>query len=341
MKILFFSRRFAPHLGGVETHLKHICDELRSQHEVTIITEQHDLKLPLHEVLYGVNVWRIPHSLNGSKRGTWKWLLHHQKLLRSHDLWHVHDVFFWLLPFRFLFFWKRIFMTFHGYEPPGPPTKKQIFWHQLAALCTDGNICVGGFHQKWYGVDPTYVTYGGIEPIKKKHVATSSDTKKKIIFMGRLERDTGIEQYLNAFKLLQEKDHSYELDVYGDGPLHNRLTQQTKKEKLAVHFYGFISQPESQLTTAKIAFAAQYLAIINALANGVKVISYADTPLKKDYLQLTPFNKFITVASAPQQITEAVLEPAQKSVVKEAQQWASAQTWTNVTRLYEQLWQIK
>ena len=51
-------------------------------------------------------------------------------------------------------------MTFHGYEGFEAPNWKQIFWHKLAAWLTKGNICIGDFHKKWYGVKPDFVSYG-------------------------------------------------------------------------------------------------------------------------------------------------------------------------------------
>lgn len=48
MKIVFLSRLYWPHVGGVERHIWHLSQELlKMKHEVVVITEQHDESLPL------------------------------------------------------------------------------------------------------------------------------------------------------------------------------------------------------------------------------------------------------------------------------------------------------
>src|SRR5437868_6675780 len=139
MTVLFLSRRFSPHLGGVEKHLKHLCVELQKNSpkplKIQVVTEQDQADLAEHEVIDGVEVFRIPLTdQKTNKKQLWSWWRAHQQLLQAADIVHIHDVFFWLLPFRFQYFFKPWFMTFHGYEPPGLPNWRQRSWHQLAEL---------------------------------------------------------------------------------------------------------------------------------------------------------------------------------------------------------------
>src|SRR5258708_3315309 len=109
---------------------------------------------------------------------------------------------------------RCLFLSFHGYEAPGPLTKKQIFWHRFAAKHTKGNICVGNFHKKYYGVTPDFVTYGGVD-IKRENQIKKNKT---IAFVGRLSKDTGVLEYLKAMKILSGKE-GWHLDIFGDGEL--------------------------------------------------------------------------------------------------------------------------
>ncbi|MDO8487817.1 MAG: glycosyltransferase family 4 protein [bacterium] len=167
MRALMMCRLCRPHVGGVEKHVAEICRSLSHKgYEITIICEKHDEKLPDHEEKDGMELYRIPlPSRVGEKSKKWliwKWWLHHSSLLRQADVIHIHDVFYWFLPFRLPFWNKKVYMTFHGYEGNDSPTLKQIFWHRIAAGLTQGNICIGDFHKKWYGVKPDDVSYGAV-----------------------------------------------------------------------------------------------------------------------------------------------------------------------------------
>lgn len=160
MSIVFLSRLYWPHVGGVEKHLKKINQYLNSKgYKVIIVCEKHDPILSHYEIKNSIEIYRIP---SGDKLTVWIWWLRHLDLLINADIIHIHDVFWWFLPFRFILPTKRVYMTFHGYEGTEPPKWNQIFWHRLAALLTRGNICIGDFHRKWYGVKPDYISYGAV-----------------------------------------------------------------------------------------------------------------------------------------------------------------------------------
>ena len=157
MKVLMMCRLYWPHVGGVEKHVQKITDILSKKHQITIVCEKHDPKLPDYEVNRGVAIYRIGGE---GKLFIWKWWFRHLNLINDADIIHIHDVFFWFLPFRLPYWSKKVFMTFHGYEGVSAPNWKQILWHKLAAWLTRGNICIGDFHKKWYGVKPDFVSYG-------------------------------------------------------------------------------------------------------------------------------------------------------------------------------------
>jgi glycosyltransferase involved in cell wall biosynthesis len=159
MKVVFLARRYFPSVGGVERHIQGVIQalyQLRPDLEVVIVTEQHDQQLSEHEVVDGVDVFRIPlDQKTDIKSQIWSWISQHRSVVHSSDIVHIHDVFFWMIPDLLVLSRPQMYMTFHGYEPPGPPNWKQKFWHQMAEMLTQGSIAVGGFHQKWYGVEPS------------------------------------------------------------------------------------------------------------------------------------------------------------------------------------------
>ena len=70
--------------------------------------------------------------------------------------------------------------------------------------------------EKWYGTKATFISYGAVEiPLTKM---TKRD-KNLIVFLGRLEEETGIMEYLKAFNKLSQKHKELTLEVLGDGLL--------------------------------------------------------------------------------------------------------------------------
>ena len=248
MKILFLTPQYLPHIGGVEKHLSQVIVHLPLEYSVTIVTARNTNADLEHEKIGRADVWRLPTQ---TKKSIWSWLTHHLFLLRDADVIHIHDVFFWILPFRLLFFWKKMYMTFHGYEAPGPVTLKYILWHQCAELCTDGNICVGSFHQNVYDVEPTAITYGGVthtEKVKKRKTHS-------IIFVGRLDEDTGILWYMKALLLLQLQGETYHLDIFGDGPLKKTLEKYSTEYHLDITLHGAVADVDHRFFETRVIHA--------------------------------------------------------------------------------------
>lgn len=380
MKIVHLARLYSPHVGGLEKHLEKINQHfLKKNHQTTVITTQNDLKSPLLETINGVEVIRLVVNneknekvfKNGSKIyfvknhnfllklkykiNIYRQLTHYLPELVKADIIHVHDVMWWLFPFYPLL-WKKVFITFHGYEGNDLPTLRQVFWHKLAAKLARGNICVGGFHQKWYRVKPTITTFGAVESgiqenLKKDHgkKVVSSKVKKKVIFIGRLAPDNGILEYLRALKILKDQGHTYSLDIYGDGPLLKKAKNYVSENKLKVVFHGFVSNAQKFIYKYDLAFISRYLGILEAMNDGVKVIAHFNNSIKEDYLELTPFADWITIVSSAQEIADAVIrnnsqnENQAKNRDKKlmlAQEWSKKQTWEKMADNYFELWQI-
>lgn len=164
MTILFFTHRFWPEVGGVEKHALEVAKELvKRGHKVTVVAENHG-KLKDKETHNGIEIKRI--RINTSEKlkkfVIWKWLLRNRKLIEKVEVIHCHDVFFWFLPFRFLYPQKPVFTTFHGYETKFPPSKRAILIRKISEKMSLGNICVGDYIKKWYGTKPDFVTHGGV-----------------------------------------------------------------------------------------------------------------------------------------------------------------------------------
>lgn len=331
MRVVHLCRRFLPDRGGVETHVDGVVNELYNRgYTQTIITLSNESTSPYKTAA----IVRIEASeKNGSlwyKLAVWQGMWSNLRLLVTADVIQVHDVFWWLIPFLPLL-WGKIYMTFHGYEPPGPPTVVQKFWHRFAALCTKKSLGIGSIHQKWYGVVPDAISYGAV-----KHMIYSTQRqiqRKKIraMYLGRVSNDIGIMHYLRAIQI-----KPVQLDVYGDGNQMEESKKFVQLHQLPVHFMGNVANAAKQIHTYDVIFASSYLAILESLSAGRPIIAFYDTPLKYDYLAQTPFATWITLVNSAEGIAKAVFTldaPPKKGVA-----WARAQTWSKLADTYEQLW---
>lgn len=292
MNILFISKYYWPHVGGVEKHVREVAESLvRKGNKVTIISEK-DIKYPHVKFLGLLYIWF--------------WLLKNRRLIEESDIVHVHDVFIWYLPFRFLYYNKLIYMTFHGGQDIWPIPWKHIFYVRLAAKLSRGTIAIGDFIGKYFGIKPDFVSYGGVSMLLQTNVPKE---RKSVIFLGRLERATGVREFIKRIK----KYKGCKIDFVGDGSLRKQCSKYGK-----VH--GF-TDPTPFLQRTEICFAGGYLAALEALAYKCRLWIGWDTTLKKDYWQLSLFYKW-----------------ANSERTEEAYKWVTTQTWEAVSGIYLKLW---
>ncbi len=352
MTILFFARRFYPLIGGVEKHVLEVGKRLAKKGaRVIVITEyenntnkQNQQSVPFSAMFEGIEIIRIQAGVEGKykKFRVWFELLKHIKVISSADIVHCHDIFFWYLPFRFIFPFKKVYATFHGYEGNNIPNKKSIFMHKLAEKLSWGNICVGDFFKKWYGTKPTIVTYGAVNYVNKS-IEKSYD-KSPIVFLGRLEEETGIMEYLKAFNEIQKKHKKLKLVVLGNGSQMNKAREFVESNKLNVEFKGFIKNISLDLERASFVFVSRYLGILESLMSKKYVLAVYNNEIKKDYLQMTPFARFISISKNANEISRElekyILNKKEKELkVDKGYNWVKTQTWEKMTDTYLKLWE--
>ena len=331
------SPAFWPRIGGVERHVARVSKELAARgHQVTVLTSTRRRDLPARERLGAVDVVRFaPLDLPLSTRIRRAWVA--WRCFRRADVVHFHDA----ETFEEFYWWKRfwlprrpLFCTFHGFGrfpvPPELAARKQ----RLSAHVR-GSICIGAFISKWYGVEPAFVSYGGVDVPDRVEPAGSSD----LIFVGRLAPDTGIQVCLEALHLLR-RDHglSLSLRVLGDGPLRESLERYSAEHHLEVTFHGFVAEPMPWLAGAKASFATGYLTMLEAMAAGKPVFAVYTHDLKRDYLQMSPFAKYVTIVGSAEALAaqlQAIWPPRpDQPPLTAARRFALEHTWDRVADTY-------
>lgn len=337
MKILFFTRRFYPDIGGVEKHGQEIAKRLILKgHDLIVITESPGEECSPIEEKEGIKIYRI--SVFGREKlkkfQIWRWLWQHRDVIKEADIVHCHDVFFWYLPWRFIWPRKKVFVTFHGWEGHFPPRVEAKAVRKLSEKLSWGNICVGDYIRRWYRTKPDLVTYGGVNPLFERKLRFRS-SGRKIVFVGRLSEDTGLPIYLKALRQLNKKV-AFEVIFLGDGPLKARAQKMGK-------VLGFVNNPEKYLAESKVVFASGYLSILEAMVLKKPVVCVYDNPLKEDYLRLPPFARWAIIEADPKVLVDRVIsllkEGPEKIKINQAYDWAKKQTWEKLAEEYLKLWQ--
>ncbi|OGM20289.1 hypothetical protein A2863_02160 [Candidatus Woesebacteria bacterium RIFCSPHIGHO2_01_FULL_38_9b] len=365
MKILFLSRLFYPHIGGIETHLEEISKRLITKgHKVTIVTTKHDESLSDSEIYNSIQenpALQGGDELNADmssslgkprllRRGgrhkkivirrfvqpevkvygilkTWLWFYKNISLIKESEIIHVHDVFIWYWPFRILFPKKKVYTTFHGRWGKYPIPLKDIIQKRIGARFSDGVMTIGEYINKYYGIRSDIVTYGAANRFRPK----AGKDPKLVLYVGRLDRDIALSLIFEVFRQIK----GYKKEFCGDGEL-------KKEAYIYGKVHGFVN-PEPFYQKAKYCFASGYLTIFEALAHKCLVfVAYAN-PLQKDYYLLTPFKNFIICSPNSQDLLTKFIyyskhHAAAEKKIEAGYRWVKDQTWEKMVNNYYKLW---
>lgn len=346
MNIVFFTRFFYPHVGGVEKHVYKICQELKKKHTIVVVTEQYDLRLPLVDYVDDIVIYRIPQFKESKEKkyNIWNYLFENRNIFRSADIVHIHDVFYWYFPFRLIYPSKPVYMTFHGYEGNSLPTVKAKISHKIAEILTNGNICIGDYLKKWYRTTPTLVSYGAID--RNTTLEPSSISKKdryKILYIGRLEEEAGIMEYLQMTHKLIKKGYNIHLTVLGDGSLLRKAETYMKKHHLPVRFLGFVPEVEKYIPKYDIVFTSRFLGTMEALSFKKPVFCVYNNAIKRDCFTMAPFAKHIFLSDSAYTLVDSFEQMVQNrelthTKIRNGYEWVRRETWKKMAHNYELLW---
>ena len=70
------------------------------------------------------------------------------------------------------------------------------------------------------------------------------------------------------------------------------------------------------------------------------VFAVYNNKIKKDYLTMTPFKKFISIEKNAEEIAIDLLKEIDKEKIEEGYEWAIKQTWEKMASDYLRLWRV-
>ena len=102
---------------------------------------------------------------------------------------------------------------------------------------------------KHYGIDPAKIQtiHNAIEPVDKDNLQLNRSVKEKVVtFLGRLTFQKGPEYFVEAAKLILERDDNVRFVMAGNGDMFEELIKRVAKLRIATkfHFTGFLKGAE-------------------------------------------------------------------------------------------------
>jgi len=335
--------RYKPAIGGLERHAEKVCRGLKARgYEITVLTSSHSKTLLSEESIDGTSIIRIPFGIDRNPVLTYFWILRKRKQFKDFNIVHIHDplpLILWYFPLLMLRKQIPVFATFHGFERDPVPIIFRII-RKIARRLVKRVLCIGRFIENSYDVCCDAVSIGAVEA-----VPPSTGKRIGLVFVGRLEEDTGIFEYMQALVLLKEKyEISMPLTICGSGSLSTSLKTFVQENGLVVHFKGLVDDPVSTMSTGTIAFAAGYLSILEAMSVGLPIIAIAKSPLKYDYYRQVIFEGGpISIQTSPEGIAREIVRldrnrELSKTISNRGMTFAKEMTWTRVINCYLKLW---
>jgi glycosyltransferase involved in cell wall biosynthesis len=322
-----------PHIGGVEKQVSELSKRLIDKgFSVTIFTEKFENNLKKKEMIEGVRVIRISYPKIKYLGLIFIWLemIRNIKAILTADIVHAHGIFVWYLPFRFIFPLKPVYTTFHGWEGIYPIPTKNIFLRKVGAALSWKYLCIGKFIEKHYRIKADNIYYTAVDVPKKDNYKKGDRT---LLYVGRLDEDTGLVNILKCLRYLK----GYEIIFCGNGSLASECKKFGK-------VCGFVD-PASYYERAAICLSPGHTSILEAFTYKCLVITTYNNPVKRDYLKMTPFRKYIIIKKSPKKMAEMInyysrYPEGAKSMIEGAYNWVATQNWNNTTRQYLKLWGV-
>ena len=216
----------------------------------------------------------------------------------------------------------------HGWEGQYPIPLKNKLLKQLAAKLSDKVICVGEYIEQYYGLEADQVIYGGLDQenvvdwplIKQKHdFEPSQEQPLKVLYLGRLAKDTGLPLFLAGLSQLKQQQpelfNKLEVVFAGDGTQESKTNWRAQAEKYG-QVLGFVDETEvrKQLKSAHACFAGGYLSALEAMAAGCLVLVGSDNVLKTDYWQLGEFGQRVDLVESADGINNFIKSSLKNSL---------------------------
>ncbi len=302
MKVAHLSHRFWPCTGGIETHIMQLCEELNAKGDETKVVclnkcPNSNKVLPAKDEKNGIaierlrflnlRIYRIAFGAIGKVKGF--------------DTVHIHGLGFFSDYFALfkLFHKKKLVLSTHGgiFHTKNHSLLKKIYfnlWCRLTLTAFDKVIAVSAQDFETFKKivpESRLVLIENPVPVEVLSKIPRKPVPNSFLFVGRLSKNKGLKNLLNAFAELKKKRQDFSLKIAGK-PF-DLSKKQVEKMILAkglnekVKVLGMVSEKELLELYSKNEFfasASEYegfgISAVEAIAAGLVPILNAIPPFK-------------------------------------------------------------
>jgi glycosyltransferase involved in cell wall biosynthesis len=297
MRIAILSELFFPHVGGTEFRLYEIAKRLVGRgHEVDVFTIQHSRRVPNEEEVEGIQVHRYAYSPG---------------YVTPNGLRSIKGVVAYALSTALKTIGTRYDLYYFGQWPllhallGRPPFshcvlewcevwRKQIVpLEKTLARVMNNHVAVAEFTKRrmteFLHLDPARITVipNGVD-LQRFGDNSASKTWGRLVYIGRVAPHKGLEDLIDAFRIIKEKDSQVELLIAGSGTSLANIKEYAKGCE-GIQILGRVSEEEkvellrsSWLFTMPSTREGFPLAPLEAMAAGTPVLTldHQDNGLK-------------------------------------------------------------
>lgn len=337
MRIVFFTHRFHPDVGGVQLSVEATARAfVAAGHEVHIVTET-----PGGETHEGLIVHRllVPRMRPVTRLLRWRVLARLLPLFRASDVLHFHDYgtfVDWFLPLRPLCSGPVYAMTFHGFDA-WPLQVRHLVQRDIAARMMDVTFAVGRYVGLLHPHRVDRVFAGA--PLRSTFPPVP--TQLHVLFVGRLADDTGLAPVLDALaRASRVRGVTTPVTLVGEASP-GWSVERRQWHGLALRHHPPTRDIDPQLAEASVLIATGFLALFDAFASGRCVIVPALTDIKRAYVaSLDGIDEMALVARSHDELGRIAQHVVDGGWRREedrsacARTFAAAHTWGAIANLH-------
>lgn len=280
MKIFHICPRYYPAIGGVEEHVRNICERLAAKYEIHVLTTDPSGILPRDELINNVKVKRFPSWAPNEAYFFSKTL---RKFLadNSKNLGIMHAHCYGAFPALYAAQNKqdrKLVFTPH-YHGSGHTFLRSLlhvpykFFGKKIFEKADKIVCVSNYEKSLvvsnFELDEKKIVVipNGVNKEEFKDLKKPSNDRIVILSVGRLEKYKGMQYLIQA---LPRINREIRLEIVGKGPYKKNLIKLTKKLGIASKVSFFQDLPRNELLQ-KYAAADVFVLLSQHEAYGISV----------------------------------------------------------------------
>lgn len=366
MRLVHLTANFYPVIGGIETFIYESSKRLvKNGHKVFVITSNKLLGtnkiLPKHEIIDGIEVFRVPFKMFARYNLSLNLLDLIQKL--DYDVMHIHglgflsDMTFFLKVIKK----KKIVLSTHGgiFHTPYMGIFKKLYFYTVAKFdinFVDKIIAHSKQDKKLFSkisdLNKISIVNYGVDWEKLSKIKRKGDGKT-LIYTGRLAKNKRLDRMINILHFLVKSIPNVKLLLVGSDWNEKKLLIKLGKQLNVIKNIKFIGPVPHEKISKYLSKADLFLlsseyegfgiSVIEAMASGLPAVVNDIEPMKE--IIKDKKNGYIVEFDNEKEVAKLIVKllynkKLREKISKEAKKTAKKYDWDNIIKKLEEIYGI-